>query len=198
VHGSRIHRIGDEPGCTVCEELSRSLAELVAEDGFDAVSAEALCAQAGVSHEQFAAHVGSVHGCLLEAFQRGIDRLYALAEQAFGRGGRWETAFERAIAAVVSEIAAQPGLGRLLYVEAVERGGPEVWRRRDRVRQRFIDLLSREDDTDDLPLLRFELLVGALDNSIRERVIEDRGWDDPSRLAAELAEVGPVFEPIAA
>jgi AcrR family transcriptional regulator len=198
VRGSRVHGIGAEAGCAVCEELSRALAELVAEDGFEAASEEALCARARVSQEQFAAHVGSVHGCLVEAFQGGADLLYDRAAKAFGRDGRWETAFQRAIAAVASEIAARPGLGQLLYVEALERGGPEVWRRRDRVRQRFIDLLSREDDREGLPPLRFELLAGALDIALRQRVIEDRGWDDVPRLAAELAELGRVFEPVAA
>jgi AcrR family transcriptional regulator len=198
VHGSWVHRAGDDPRCPVCEQLTCALVELTAAEGFEAASAEALCARAGVSHEQFVAHVGSVQGCLVEAFQRGMDRLYARAETAFGDAPSWEAAFRDAIRALVGELAATPGLGRVLYVEAVERGGPEVWLRRDRVRQRFVELLAQEDDGQRLPPLRFELLVGALHMAIRQRVIDEHGWEDVERLADELSEVGPVFEPIAA
>jgi AcrR family transcriptional regulator len=186
--------------CPTCTRLSDALTELVEEDGdgYGAVSAERLCERAGASAEELEEHLGGLDGCLVEAYQRGFDALYDRAAAAFALGGSWEQRLHRALAAAVRCIAERPGIGRLVYVDAVECGGPEVWRRRELGRQRFVELVAGDRASEGPPPLRFELLVGAVHMAIRERVLDGEGFDDLPALAAELAGIGPVFEPVAA
>jgi AcrR family transcriptional regulator len=183
--------------CEACGRLGDALTAVIGEGLYLATSERELCERAGVPAEDFGAHARSMEACMVSAFERGMDRLYACAAAAFARPGAWEARLRDAMRAVVEELSSQPGLARLCYVDALELGGIEVWRRRERARERFVALLSREDDGA-LPSLRFELIVGALHMALRRHAIEQGDWSDVAGLADALVEQALVFEPLAA
>jgi AcrR family transcriptional regulator len=184
--------------CRTCRQLGDALIELIAEHGYSAITAARVCARAGMSPDALTGHAGDLDGLLVTAFQQGVDDLYGRAEDAFASPGPWDRRFRRAVEAIVLLLADRPGLGRLCFVDAVERGGPEIWRRRDRAFRRFVELVAKSDEDDGRPRLRFELLVGALHTTLRERVLQPGAWRDLPALCDELAALAPVFEPVAA
>jgi AcrR family transcriptional regulator len=177
--------------CVVCERVSDALIENAA------LNEAEICRRAGISREALVEHLGGIEGCLAVAFERGVNILYERAAAAFQAPGAWETRLRAALLAVVSQIAERPGLGRLCYVDGVELGGPEVWRRRERARQRFVQLLAHDQDRE-RPPLRFELVVGAVNVAMRRHVIEQETWQDAPAIAERIAEQALIFEPVAA
>jgi hypothetical protein len=184
----------DRNPCGICARLSDAMTAIVDEGRYLATSDTELCGRAGVEASELVAHMGSVEGCLVGAFQRGMDRLHARAASAFDAPGPWQARLRTTMRAVVDELASTPGLARLCYVDALELGGIEVWRRREDVRQRVVELLEREDDEG--PRLRFELIVGALHMGLHRHALAQAEWSE--ELADELVDQVLVFEPVSA
>lgn len=189
---------GEQSDCLICERLLDALVELLGEGAFREVTAVGLCRRAAVGPEELATHVGSLDGCLVAAYQRAVDRNYDLVSAAFAAEGEWDERLRRAIAAVVGEISVRPGVGRLCYVDGLEHGGPEVWLRRERVRQRLVALLAHDDGEDGLPPLRFELIVGAVHMALRGLALDPPQAGEVPGAVDAILERALVFEPLAA
>jgi AcrR family transcriptional regulator len=155
------------------ERLLEGMVQALAEKGYARTTVADVIARAHTSRETFYEHFDNKQACFLAAYERAVDELTAamrasLAEglPAAGSGGRGR-GFESALAAYLEAMASQPGLAHTFMIE-VYSAGPEAWKRRAEVLERFGDIVYevvREDPAlASLPDPRFAVraLVAAI------------------------------------
>lgn len=187
-------------GGPTAARLRSHAVELVAQDGFSALSDQELARRAGVSEAVLDSTHGGAVDCLLAAYDVLCDDLYDVVARGFGAQQSWECALAAAMAGLLDWCAERPAAARLMFYEIV-RGDHAMRRRRDAQRQRMVDLLiheyRRRPEAEDLPDMQLEVLWGAMGQAITGWVEEGREAELPA-LAPQLDRLAAVFEPVAA
>jgi AcrR family transcriptional regulator len=108
-----------------------ALAEAMAERGPAAstVTVAEVIARSGVTNAAFEELFVDREGCLLAAFDLGVERAAALTVAAFEAESRWLDAIKAALAGLLRFLEDEPALGRLTVVYSMG-GGARVLRRR--------------------------------------------------------------------
>jgi AcrR family transcriptional regulator/DNA-binding MarR family transcriptional regulator len=117
-----------------------------------------VAARAGVSREMLESALGSREECFVLVFEAVVDRVGSVVLPAFEDGGGWQERIRGALTALLEYLDYEPGIARLLIVDALN-AGPEVLERRR-------DVLG--------------VLAGALD---RGRLEVKRGQEPPPLTA---------------
>jgi AcrR family transcriptional regulator len=86
-------------------------------------------ARAGVSSATFHEHFHDREACLLAALELGVERAGRRVATAYDAEARWLDAIKAALAAGLTFLEEEPGLGRLLVVHSLG-GGEQILRRR--------------------------------------------------------------------
>jgi AcrR family transcriptional regulator len=108
-----------------------AVALLAAQEGYWQLTVPRIRTAAGVSRKRFDEHFEDVQGCFVEALERLSERALANAVTA-GVGARgWPGGLHRAVCSLCADIAADPVLARLGFVE-VFAPGPDGMRYRER------------------------------------------------------------------
>jgi AcrR family transcriptional regulator len=109
--------------------ILHATSRLAAEDGYDSLTPPRIRAAAGVSRRRFHAHFRGVDDCFLATLELAAARLLAGAQMAYRAAPDWSAGVHRAIVTVCRELAADPDVARLLFLEISSAGRRAVeWR----------------------------------------------------------------------
>jgi len=161
----------------VREDQRRRLVDAVpgvaAAHGYEAMSVADIVRAAAVSRNAFYDNFGSKQECFAAAHEACHERLLAVLEERCERGMSVEERVETALGAALALLAAEPAVGRLLFVEAPGAG-------RD-VALRYYDWLRRYGT-----LLRSAVPGAAEKSSLAVEIDQVIVGGIASRVASEL------------
>jgi AcrR family transcriptional regulator len=178
--------------------LLLALGRAVAEKGYGAATIDDIVRGAGVSKKTFYEHFRDKEDCFLAAYEESSDQLLARLRAAHADPQDWLERTRAGIAAYLRWLAADPALARVFLIE-VAAAGPRAAERRERLRDRFADLLrQRQEEAREenptlprLPIEIFQAVVAAVDELVVRRIraggAEDLPALEPILLYMQLA-----------
>src|ERR671914_1505867 len=180
---------GLDPGVVAASQRTRLLEAVgraVAEKGYSRATIEDIVRGAGVSKKTFYDHFSDKLDCFLAAYEAASDELLARLREAQSGPEGWLERTRAGIAAYLRWLAAEPALARVYLLE-VAAAGPVAAERRERLRDRYADLLRdlQDDARAEIPALPrlpdevFHALVAAVDEAVVRRIRESGGADPP-------------------
>jgi AcrR family transcriptional regulator len=172
--------------------LLEAVGRAVAEKGYAGATIDDIVRGAGVSKKTFYEHFRDKLDCFLAAYEAASDELLARLREAQSSREGWLERTRAGIAAYLRWLAADPALARVFLIE-VAAAGPVAAERRERMRDRYADVLRelQEDARAEIPALPslpsevFHALVAAVDEVVVRRIRES--------TAAGLPELEPVL-----
>jgi hypothetical protein len=178
------------PDCRICSAIRRAVVEAGAVVGVDGLDAAILSEIAGVPAEAIARHgPGSIGGWTIAAYDEATHHLQADFDADFDAGDTWSEGLRLATDHLVTKLAGDTAQARFCYVE-VPRGGHELRAQRECVRQRSIDLFTRQytrrHGSCDVPEVKLELACNAIIHVIASHARDGHATDLPDALEAML------------
>lgn len=163
------------------ERLVAAVPPVVAERGYEAMSVADLVKRAAVSRNAFYRSFRDKQDCFAAAHERGHERLFGILAGACEGTGSPEEKLERSLAAALDTLAAEPELGRLLFVEAPGSAGEEIALRYHEWLRRYGSLLHGDVAGADSPAARpaaeelDQVIVGGIATRIASEVLRGGG-----------------------
>jgi AcrR family transcriptional regulator len=182
------------PGCETCRALRAAAVALAVRRGIQAVTSEAIAAEAGFGAEEAARHYPTLDHCLAAAYDESTTHFRDVASRALCEDGSWQDRLRAAAAATVEAFDARPDLARYCVVEAWRSNLPLLRASRLAGRRHYIEMLTdhrRFGGDEDLPEVRMEMFVGAGHHVSGEEL--EQG--DTDSLQERLDGLIEVFEP---
>jgi AcrR family transcriptional regulator len=186
---------GLDPGVVAASQRTRLLEAVgraVAEKGYSRATIDDIVRGAGVSKKTFYDHFSDKLDCFLAAYEAASDELLSRLREAQSSDAGWLERTRAGIAAYLRWLAAEPALARVFLIE-VAAAGPVAAERRERIRDRYADVLRelQDDARAEIPALPrlpaevFHALVAAVDELVVRRIRESG--------ATALPELEPVL-----
>jgi AcrR family transcriptional regulator len=145
--------------------LLEAIGRAVAERGYAAATIDDVVRRAGVSKKTFYDHFADKQDCFLAAYEAASEELLArVAEAHAAADDDWVERTRAGIRAYLRWLAADPALARVYLIE-VAAAGPEALERRERLRDRYAELV-RERRPSELPFEVFHAVVAAVDDLV--------------------------------
>lgn len=140
-----------------------AIAELTAEQGYDATKIGDIVRRAGVARKTLYDNFEGKEQVFLAAFDSAVEEAVGRVEAACAEAeGDWEQSLRSGLAAFLAYIAEQPALARMCMIEALS-ATPAATERYEAAMQRFVELTSAVVPQDDrLPETIEETLVGGV------------------------------------
>jgi AcrR family transcriptional regulator len=172
--------------------LLEAVGRAVAERGYAAATIDDVVRDAGVSKKTFYDHFRDKEDCFLAAYEAASDELFAHVREAHRSREGWLGRTRAGIVAYLRWLAAEPALARVFLIE-VAAAGPRAAEKRERLRDRYADLMRELQDearaeigaVPSLPDDVFHAVVAAVDDVVVRRIREGR--------AEHLPELEPVI-----
>jgi len=120
--------------------LLAAMAEAVAAKGYAASTVADVIARAGVSRKTFYEHFADKEECFLAAYDAGVDLLLGTLGEAGGDAQDPVAEVRLRTRAYLEALASEPAFARTFLIE-VTGAGPRALERRDRVHERFAQML---------------------------------------------------------
>jgi AcrR family transcriptional regulator len=173
---------GLDPGVVAASQRTRLLEAVgraVAEKGYAAATIDDIVRGAGVSKKTFYEHFRDKLDCFLGAYEAASDELLTRLREAQSAPEGWLDRTRAGIVAYLRWLAAEPALARVFLIE-VAAAGPVAAERRERIRDRYADVLRelQDDARAEIPALPrlpaevFHALVAAVDELVVRRIRE--------------------------
>jgi AcrR family transcriptional regulator len=168
--------------------MLRAAAEIVAAEGYSRLDVEGITGRAGVREAVFWASYESAGGCFLDAVDLvGFEALMSAAK-ASRAAGEGLVGVCRGIAALLGQIAGDPVLRGVLFLE-LPAAGVAALERRERLLRCFEDLLGRSAAPPRRPSeVALEASIGAVWGVVHEHVVQGAAHVLPG-LAPHMAYV---------
>jgi AcrR family transcriptional regulator len=150
--------------------------EVLAEHGYQGMSVARVTARAGVSRRTFYDLFEDREDCFLGVFETALDRAGAVVRDAVeGRSG-WRERLRAGLAALLVLFGEDPGLARLLVVDALG-GGPRVLERRAQQLTTLREIVDRgrsqsRNGRASPPPLTAEGVIGGVLSVVHARLLE--------------------------
>jgi AcrR family transcriptional regulator len=140
-----------------------AIAELTAEQGYDATKIGDIVRRAGVARKTLYDNFEGKEEVFLAAFDAAVDEaLRRIEEDCEAVEGGWEERVQAGLAAFLRYVAEEPALARMCLIEALS-ATPAATQRYEDAMQRFVELTKRVVPRDDqLPETIEETLVGGV------------------------------------
>jgi AcrR family transcriptional regulator len=140
-----------------------ALAELTAEQGYEATKISDIVRRAGVARKTLYDNFQGKEEVFLAAFDAARDEVLRRVEEgSTGADGDWQDRVEGGLAAFLGYVAEQPTLARMCMIEALS-ATPATTRRYEDTLETFVDLTRRTLPRDErLPDTIAETLVGGI------------------------------------
>jgi AcrR family transcriptional regulator len=148
-----------------------ALAELSAEQGYEATKIADIVSRAGVARKTLYENFEGKEALFLSAFDLYFKELLAAVEGACEEaGGEWEERIEAGLAALLRFVAERPAAARLCMVEALS-ATPTASAAYDAAIHAFVELLRRDAPPhEELPDTTEESLVGGVAWILHQRI----------------------------
>jgi AcrR family transcriptional regulator len=120
----RIGVSGDHDGVRVDDRtrILDAVAWLAAQDGYWQLTVPRIRTAAGVSRKRFDEHFADVQECFIAALELHTNRMLARVPPAGAAGATWGGGLYRALHALCADLAANPALARLGFIEVLSPG----------------------------------------------------------------------------
>jgi AcrR family transcriptional regulator len=165
--------------------LLEAVGRAVAERGYAGATIDDIVRRAGVSKKTFYEHFADKEDCFLAAYEAASEELLLRVRDAHAGQDTWVERTRAGIVAYLRWLAAEPALARVFLIE-VAAAGPRALERRERLRDRYAELISeRRESGADLPFEVFHAVVAAVDDVV-VRHIRERGAEDLPELEPVL------------
>jgi AcrR family transcriptional regulator len=140
-----------------------AIAELTAEQGYEATKIADIVARAGVARKTLYDNFEGKEEVFLAAFDATLEEIKGQVEEACDAAGPgWQARVEAGLGAVLRYVAERPAAANLCMIQALSATPASSARYDDGVRQ-FIELLRRDAPRDtDLPKTIEETLIGGV------------------------------------
>jgi AcrR family transcriptional regulator len=165
-----------------------AIAELTAEQGYDATKIADIVRRAGVARKTLYDNFDGKEDLFLSAFDLYFTETKRTVEEACdATGGAWRQRIESGLAALLRCVEARPAAARLCMIEALS-ATPAASARYDRGLRDFVELLKRNAPTGtDLPPTLEETLVGGVAWILNQQIRKGRA-SRAGELLPELSE----------
>jgi AcrR family transcriptional regulator len=179
--GSSRHPLGCFLDCAVCERLRRAAVEAAVRDGIDRTTIAGVARLADVPLDVAMDHYPTAEDCFAAAYDEGALMLRRVCAQALRGDGSWRDRLHAAVAQAVETFGERPQLARYCFVDAWHSTRPMLVAARMADRERLVRILAEQHSPggvgeEDLPELRFEVLVGAAHHAVSEQ-LDGQGGD---------------------
>jgi AcrR family transcriptional regulator len=180
-----------------------SAIQVVSEYGYGKMSVSRVTGRARVSRRTFYDLFEDREDCFLAVFDDALERVTGLVAAGYGGGGVWRERVRGALGALLVFLDEEPGVGRLLIVDALK-AGPRVLERRAGVLQGLAVVLQREGALrvragKEVPALTGEWVVGAVFSVLHTRLLEKRSGSLTGLLSSLMGMIVLAYEgPVAA
>lgn len=181
--------------CPTCRRLRKAAVEVAVRGGVTAATSEAIAERAEVPLERAVQHYPAAEDCLSAAYDEGALIVRRICARVLRGTGAWQERLRDAVAAAIEQFETRPELARFCMVEAWRSDLPMLCASRLAARERLVAILAEESGTgdEDLPDLRFEVMVGAAHHMAGEEIQANGG----ARAVRErLDQVIDLFEPV--
>ncbi|HEY6779535.1 MAG TPA: helix-turn-helix domain-containing protein, partial [Thermoleophilaceae bacterium] len=164
--------------------LLAAMIEIVGRDGYHATSVTDVTARAGVSRKAFYDRFGDKEQCFIAAYEDALEKLLALALEAFETQDAWADRLRAGLSALLHALAREPEVARVCFVEVMA-AGPRAVAARNTAMRDFSQLFDpgRSDRELALPDAVALSMVGALSEVLYREIAEDRTAELPASLA---------------
>ncbi len=155
------------------QRLLAAMALVASERGAANASVAHVVSRAGVSRRTFYELFEDREACFLAAFDQAVEQAAATVLPAYEGPMRWHERIRAGLAALLQFLDAEPGMGRLIVVEALG-AGPQALEHRTRVLAVLIaavDAGKEGTKGKEPPLLTAEGVVGAVFAVIHARIV---------------------------
>jgi AcrR family transcriptional regulator len=150
---------------------------LVGEGGYEGVSARSVAERAGMSNRTFYECFRDREDCFLAAFNHAVEGLELEVRAGWESELGWTARVRAGLTALLQALDREPGVGRLVFVEALA-AGPRVLACRARVLESLASVVDQgranAKAPESLPGLVAEGVVGATFGVIHARLLELR------------------------
>lgn len=165
-----------------------AIAELTAEQGYDATKIGDIVRRAGVARKTLYDNFEGKEEVFLAAFDSGVDEALRRIEAACAEvDGDWEERVQAGLASFLSYVAENPALARMCMIEALS-ATPAATERYEEAMQRFVDLVKGAVPQDDqLPETIEETLVGGVAWIVYQQIRREEA-EQAEDLLPELSE----------
>ncbi len=165
-----------------------AIAELTAEQGYDATKIGDIVRRAGVARKTLYDNFEGKEEVFLAAFDAAFDEVLQRIEADCAEvEGGWEEKVQAGLAAFLRYVAENPALARMCMIEALS-ATPAATERYEAMMQRFVELTKRTvPHDDDLPETIEETLVGGVAWIVYQQIRRDEA-EKAEDLLPELAE----------
>jgi AcrR family transcriptional regulator len=166
--------------------LLEAVGRAVADRGYAGATIDDIVRRAGVSKKTFYEHFRDKEECFLAAYEAAAGELFARVRDAHSEPGDWLGRTRAGITAYLRWLAAEPALARVFLIE-VAAAGPRAAERRERLRDRYAELMRELQDEargqiptlPRLPIEIFHAVVAAVDELVVRRIREGGAEDLP-------------------
>ena len=173
--GGRHGLSASEVATSQRERILRATTSAVGEHGYQGTRIADVVWRAGVSRKTFYELFASKEECFAATYERQIDRLLEVTLDAYGDDeAKWADRLRSALDALLSDLASEPDIARLCFVEAIA-AGDAVARRRDAAMQAFASLFDTPEARA-RPLAETVRMgrVGELSEVLRREIVAGR------------------------
>lgn len=149
----------------------KAMAELCAEQGYEATKIADLVKRAGVARKTLYDNFEGKEEVFLAAFDAAVDELAQRIEAACEEAeGEWIDRVAAGLRALLTDLAEDPVTARMCFVEAVS-ATPAASDRYDAALARFVELLRRGTPAETgLPSTVEDMLMGGVVSILKQRI----------------------------
>ena len=154
--------------------LLAAMVEVLDDHRFEGATVGRICTRAGVSRRTFYDLFEDREARFLDAFQHAVEHFAEKPVAVFAGDGGWRERVRAALAALLEDLDAEPGVARMCVVET-PKGGPEVLLRRRSIIEVLtvaVDQARREAKGAGPSSLTAESIVGGALSVLHARLLE--------------------------
>jgi AcrR family transcriptional regulator len=168
--------------------IMKAIAELTAEQGYDATKIGDIVRRAGVARKTLYDNFEGKEEVFLAAFDTAVDEAMGQIEADCAEvDGEWEERIQAGLASFLRYVAENPALARMCMIEALS-ATPAATERYEAAMQRFVDLVKRTVPQDEqTPETIEETLVGGVAWIVYQQIRRDE-TTQAEDLLPELSE----------
>jgi AcrR family transcriptional regulator len=159
--------------------LLEAVGRAVAERGYAAATIDDVVRRAGVSKKTFYEHFADKQDCFLAAYEAAGEQLLERVSEAHASQEDWLERTRAGIRAYLRWLAAEPALARVFLIE-VAAAGPQALERRERLRDRYAELMQKRGAPERVPFEVFHAVVAAVDDVVVRHIREHGAEDLPA------------------
>ena len=182
--------------CAFCAAFCRGVTTMVVNAGTcDGLREKDLVAQTDLTRGVFSRHMGDMQRCLVTTYVRLADVLLTRFEDVLLASPTWEQGMRDGIIDGIRALDEEPGQAFFYFVAADRSRDPVMWLERRVVQERFVHALVTAPFDGTFDTIRSEMFSGALQSTIRARLLSDGDFGDYTALTSDVEALLDVFQP---